>query len=49
MFELDPQAISGLIELSWLAAGREDDHDAVVHAFRRFVAYALDMTRNTRR
>jgi hypothetical protein len=48
-FELDPWAISGLIELRWLPASRRDDHDSVVHAFHRFVAFALDMTRNTGR
>ena len=48
MFELEPWAISGLVELDWLA-GRRDDQGAVVNAFRRFVGYALDMTRNTDR
>ena len=49
MFELEPWAISGLVELRWLAAGARDDHAAVEHAFHRFVGYALDMTRNTPR
>jgi hypothetical protein len=49
MFELEPWAISGLVELRWLAVSRRDDHAAVVDAFRRFVGYALDMTRNTAR
>jgi len=49
MFELEPWAISGLVELRWLAAGRRDDHAGVVNAFSRFVGYALDMTRNTPR
>jgi hypothetical protein len=46
MFELDPAAISGLVELGWLQGSRGNDHAAVVNAFRRFVGYALDMTRN---
>jgi hypothetical protein len=47
-FELEPWAVSGLVELGWLAGSRRDDHAAIVHAFHRFVGYALDMTRNRR-
>jgi hypothetical protein len=46
LFELDPGAVAGLVELRWLPASQRDDHDAVVNAFHRFVGYALDMTRN---
>ena len=49
MTELEPWAISGLVELRWLHPSYRDDHDAVLEAFRRFVAFALDMTRNTGR
>jgi hypothetical protein len=41
-FELDAWAIDGLVELRWLPASQRDNHAAVVHAFRRFVGYALD-------
>ncbi|MGA8755662.1 MAG: hypothetical protein WB611_04920 [Stellaceae bacterium] len=46
LFELDPWAISGLIELRWLQDSQRDDHAAVLNAFHRFVGYALDMKRN---
>jgi hypothetical protein len=49
LFELPPWANSGLVELRWLHPSYRDDHDAVLDAFRRFVAFALDMTRNTGR
>jgi hypothetical protein len=49
MIELEPWAISGLVELGWLPSSGRDDRAAVVSAFRRFFAYALDMTRNTGR
>ena len=49
MIELDPRMISGLTERGWLPASQRDDQVAVVHAFCRFVGYALDVTRNTRR
>jgi len=49
LFELEPWAIAGLVELRWLPARRRGDHAAVRDAFRRFVGYALDMTRNTER
>jgi hypothetical protein len=48
MFELDPAAISGLVELRWLAGSRRDDRTAVLDAFRRFVAFAL-VTQHERR
>ena len=48
MFELHPAAISGLVELRWLAASRRDDRTAVLDAFRRFVAFAL-VTQHERR
>jgi uncharacterized protein (DUF2236 family) len=47
--ELYPREISGLIELRWLPGSQRHDHAAVVNAFCRFVAFALDMTRNTGR
>jgi hypothetical protein len=49
LLELPPWAILGLVELRWLHPSCRDDHDAVLDAFRRFVAFALDMTRNTGR
>jgi hypothetical protein len=49
IIELDAASISGLIELGWLWSGRRDDRTAVIDAFCRFIGYALDMTRNTRR
>jgi hypothetical protein len=48
-FELEPWAVSGLVELGWLPSSGRDDRAAVVHAFYRFVAFALDTTRNTAR
>lgn len=48
-FELYPQEISGLVELGWLENNQQDDRAAVVNAFCRLVAFALDMTRNTGR
>jgi hypothetical protein len=41
MFELDPGAISGLVELRWLQSSQRDERVAVVDAFYRFVRYAL--------
>jgi hypothetical protein len=49
MTELEPWAIRGLVELGWLHPSYRDNHDAVLDAFRRFVEFALDMTRNTGR
>jgi hypothetical protein len=46
LFELYPREISGLVELGWLPDSQRNDHAAVVNAFRRFIGYALDMTRN---
>jgi hypothetical protein len=48
MAELEPWAISGLVELGWLAGSRRDDRTAVLDAFRRFVAFAL-VTQHERR
>jgi hypothetical protein len=48
IFELDPRAISGLVELRWLPASQQDDHTAVINAFRGFVRYAL-VTQHARR
>jgi hypothetical protein len=45
--ELDPIYISGLVELGWLKGSQRDDRSVVMNAFCRFVAFALDMTRNT--
>jgi hypothetical protein len=45
--ELDLGEISGLVQLRWLQGSQQDDHAAVENAFRRFVRYALDATRNT--
>jgi hypothetical protein len=49
LYELDPWAISGLVELRWLQSSQRDDQAAVISAFHRFVGYALDMTRNAGR
>jgi hypothetical protein len=46
LFELYPREISGLVALRWLAGSRRDDRAAVLDAFHRFVAFALDMTKN---
>ena len=45
--ELDLGEISGLVQLRWLQGSQQDDHAAVENAFRRFVRYALNATRNT--
>jgi hypothetical protein len=47
MCELGPEEISGLIQLRWLQRSQRDDRVAVENAFRRFVRYVLDVTRNT--
>jgi hypothetical protein len=47
--ELDPMTISGLVELGWLSGRQRDDRAAVIDGFCRFIGFALDMTRNTRR
>ena len=47
--ELDPGTISGLVELGWLSGRQRDDRAAVIDGFCRFIGFALDMTRNTRR
>jgi len=45
--ELDLGEISGLVQLRWLQGSQQDDRAAVENAFRRFVRYALNATRNT--
>jgi hypothetical protein len=47
MCEIGPEEISELIQLRWLQRSERDDHAAVEKAFRSFVGYALDVTRNT--
>jgi len=47
MCELDLGEISGLVQLRWLQGSQQDDRAAVENAFRRFVRYALNATRNT--
>ena len=47
--QLDPGTISGLVELGWLPGRQRDDRTAVIDAFCRFIGFALDVTRNTRR
>jgi hypothetical protein len=49
MFQLEPWAVEGLVELRWLHPALRNDRVAALDAFRRFVDYALDMTRNTGR
>ena len=49
LIELDPGTISGLVELGWLPGRQRDDRAAVIDGFCRFIGFALDMTRNTRR
>src|SRR5262245_35978629 len=48
MIELDPRAISGLVELGWLGGSRRHDRAAVLDGFGRFVRYTL-VTQNTGR
>ena len=44
--ELSPLAIDGLVELRWLHPSRRDDPVAICEGFRRFIGFALDMSRN---